>query len=904
MKIVDIRYFPGKNIYCYQPCIKGWVNLGDRTGIYTDELRGFSARLVAALPGLGSHHCSRGYPGGFIQRLQEGTLLGHVVEHLALELLTMAGLRVGFGKTRSTRQPEIYEVIVESPRREAGEIALRSACALVNQLLAGGREAVEPKIVEPQKGLEPESGVSAAVAEAVEQIRRSVERTALGPTTQAIVDAARRRRIPVIRLSDQSLVQLGYGKYLKRIQASITDLTSGIGVDIAGDKGLTKKLLAAAGIPVPPGGIAGGITDAAAIAARIGYPVVVKPLYGNQGRGVSVNVQSTEQLGAAAAHAQQQGGRLIVEKHLLGNQYRVLVIGGKFVAASRRITPFIIGDGLRTVSELVEQLNNHPWRGEGHEKPLTKIRVDRQVIDCLDGQGFGLESVPSCGCKVNLREITNLSTGGAAEDVTELVCPENRRLCERAARIIGLDVAGLDLVTKDIGTPLIPGEGGFLEVNAAPGLRMHLFPSQGSNRRVGDALINWMFPPDQPVRAPIVSVTGTNGKTTTVRMIASILRLGRETVGMTTSDGIYLGNDLIMSGDMTGPRSAQILLRDPAVGIAVLETARGGILRAGIGYENSDVAVITNITGDHLGQDGIETLEELADAKALVGELVPPSGWVVLNADDPLSVKQLDRFSGSLMFFTRTWNLPVVRRHLGAGGSAVFVKSGEIILAKGSQAFPIMKVREIPATYDGMAEHNVENALAAIAAAAALKVDPKVIAKALRNFNCDLQQNPGRLNIIPAGEIRIVLDYGHNPQGFSKIMETLRRIHPGPLTAVAGMPGDRRDADLIGAGKVLGRSVRKLIIKEDADRRGRSPGEAAALIQAGALAAGLHKEQITLIMAETKAVTQALREAAPGEMVVIFYEKLAAILPILETELKYRNIKTDVQALNGQILAQ
>lgn len=879
MQLIEMKYYEGKNVYCFQPVIKGKVFLGEWDGRYTDELGDFTDRLAVLLPGLAGHHCSRGFPGGFLQRLQEGTYLGHVVEHVAIELLNLGGFRVNYGKTLATAMSGFYEVIVESPVREAGIAALQCACNLVLSVL---------------------QGLPADVEQMSKLVKQYGQEADLGPSTKAIVVAARRRGIPVMRLNNRSLVQLGYGKYLKRIQASLTDLSSCVAVDIACDKALTNELLAEAGLPVPMGGLAGNLAEAETIAREIGFPLVIKPQDGNHGKGVSLNLNHPGELERAVLLAQEVSKSFVVEKFISGRHYRGLVIGNRLVAAAERFPAYVVGDGRHSIRELIQQANSHSWRGEEHEKPLTKIEVDTHVIGCLAKQGLTCEAIPPMGQRILLRENANLSTGGVAVDVTDQVCPENREIMERAVRLIGLDVAGVDIVAGDISIPINRCSGAIIEINAAPGLRMHKFPLQGLARPVGEAIVNWLFPPGTPSRIPIVSVTGTNGKTTTARMISNILKVQDKVVGLTTSDGIYIGGRQVMTGDTTGPRSAQVVLRDSAVEVAVLETARGGILRAGLGYAESDVAVITNITGDHLGQDGIESLEDLAHVKALVGEVVPSSGHIVINADDPVSIGLVGRFLGKVIFFTRTWNNPVVRRHLGAGGWAVLEKSGEIILAKGDRAATVMKVQEIPATYEGMAGHNVENALAAIGAATAMGVDVKTIAKALANFGCNLHQNPGRMNIIPVGDIKVVLDYGHNPQGFQRVMETLKKIHQGTLIGVVGMPGDRRNSDIFEAGAVLAKGLHRLIIKEDAHLRGRRPGEVAGILMEGALSVGLRPEVISLNLDEAQAVSQALREARPGVLVVIFYEKLSCVLPVLEAAIRSRRAGSGFEVAPGE----
>lgn len=865
MQIIAVNVYEGINPYAFRPVIKIKMDLGNLAWVPTNTLPGFNERLLAYLPTLHEHYCSRGRPGGFVERLREGTYLGHVIEHVILELQHLAGMEVIYGKTLGPRGTEV-EIIFEYCSREGGLQAARSAVRVVENLLA--RKEVD-------------------IGAEIRLIQKAAEERDLGPSTRAIVEAARRRGIPVRRIGGGSLLQLGYGCRQRRVAATITDKTSCLGVDIVADKELLKELLQEAGIPVPAGAVAKSEEEALKVAERLGFPVVVKPLRGNHGRGVFLNLTTPAALKQAFVLAQQEEEEILVEKYHPGRHYRLTVVGERMVAAAERIPPLVVGDGKHTIKELVDNINQDPMRGEGHSRPLSRIVIDPAVILCLSRQGYTINSVPRAGEKVFLRENANLSSGGTAVDVTDLVHPENAELAVRAAKVAGLDVAGIDIVAEDISRPL-PGQGVVVEVNACPGIRMHHFPSQGEPRDVAGAIIDTLFPPGDDGRIPVVAVTGTNGKTTTVRMLGHILDLAGYRVGMTTSDGIYVDGRKIMDGDTTGPRSAKALLANREVEVAVLETARGGILREGLGYDLSDVAIVTNVSADHLGQDGIETLEDMAEVKALVAEAVREGGAVVLNADDPLVAAMAGRVKAQVIYFSMKKDNPVVRRYLGVGGTAVFVRGSHVVVARGCQVKRIIAVKNIPATLRGIARHNLQNALAAAAGALALGVDLKTLQRGLATFTCSLEHNPGRLNIFEVGGVRIVVDYGHNAAGFESVLQAIRRLKPRRLMGVVGMPGDRLDESIVAAGRVCGRYFRELIIKEDCDLRGRKPGEVAALLKEGAVQGGLAARRIKIILPEEEAVRKALAAAYPGDTVVIFYERLGCVLKVVEEFKKER----------------
>lgn len=872
MRIVEIRPYEGKNIYCYRPVIKMKLDLGERAATLTDKLGDFGERLLLAIPSLYDHHCSRGKPGGFAERLQEGTMLGHVVEHVALELQHLAGMDVIYGKTVRAEEPDTYYIIFEYVSKEGAICAAKSAVQAVLQLLSGER---------PQIG------------DAVRKIKEISVKTGLGPSTKAIATEALKKGIPVMRLGEGSILQLGYGKYQKKVAATITENTRCIGVDIAGDKVLTKQLLSESGIPVPPGGVARTEQEALNIAREIGEAMVVKPFDGNQGKGVALNLKTPREIRRAFAMTLEYGDRVIVEKYISGRHYRLLIVGDRMVAAAERIPPFVIGDGAHSIQQLVDIVNSDPLRGDEHEKPLTKIKIDQMVLMVLARQKKKPEDVPAPGEVVYMRDNANLSMGGIAIDVTDRVHPENVEMSLRAAKLVGLDVAGVDLVAGDISAPLNANNGAVIEINAAPGIRMHHYPSKGKPRNVARAIVEKLFPPGAPSRIPIISVTGTNGKTTTTRIIGHILEGAGMNVGMTTTDGIYLKGKMILPGDTTGPASARVVLRDPSVEVAVLETARGGLIRAGLGYDYSDVGIITNVSTDHLGLDGIRTLEELAKVKSLVGEAVHQEGYTVLNADDRHVAELVSRMGSRIIFFSATGDNIVIRRHLGAGGTGVFIKNKTVVAACGNKLHKILPVKSIPCTFQGAAWHNVQNVLAAVAGCWALGVSVDVIREGLLGFSTGLRHNPGRMNVWEAGGIRIVVDYGHNAAGYQCIVNTVQKFKPKKLIGVVGVPGDRLDEHIFDVGRVAGAGFQRLYIKEDADLRGRIPGQVAGLMKEGALAAGLPEEQIKIILNEPGALKAAIDEAGPGDTVVVFYEKIEPVISLINDFCRQRGRETE-----------
>ncbi len=856
MEIREIRAIEGANVYSHRPIIRAIVDLEEWTERFSNELGDFRQRLVENLPTLGDHYCSRGKLGGFLERLQEGTLIGHVIEHVTIDLLTQAGQVIKYGKTMAIlEEPGCYEIIFNYEAKEGAIEGFRQGFSLVKALL--NHESFD-------------------VSHAVNRIIKVMADYKLGVSTQVMVEACQQRGIPVHRLNESSLLQLGYGRYQKRIQATITDKTSSIAVDISCDKEMTKKILSDGGVPVPRGQIVRTEEEAVEAVRAMAMDVVMKPLHGNQGKGVTLKIRSEAGARAAFKVAQTYGDWVIVEEYIEGQHYRLVVVGDRLIAAAKRIPAHVIGDGLLTISELVTQTNEDPMRGEDHELPLTKLRIDPVVLLTLTQRGLTLASIPEKGAIVYLRDSANLSTGGTAEDVTDKVHPDNVDLVVYASKLIGLDVAGIDFVIENIEQSYRQKNGHIIEVNAAPGIRMHHFPSVGKARAVGKAIVEQVFPSGNG-RIPIVAITGTNGKTTTTRMISKIMTDQQLSVGMSSSDGIYIHQKLCVKGDMTGPESARIVLRHPDVQVAVLETARGGILRAGLGYDYADVAVITNVSNDHLGQYGIETLEDIAHLKSLVAEVVKPHSYVVLNADDPLVVQMAKRTKGRVIYFSTEKDNIRVRKHLGVGGTAVFVRRGTILLCQGSKSCRICSVKQIPATWGGKAKHNIHNVLAAVAAGWALGLTAGAIKSSLQDFTSDAEHNRGRLNLYELNGVRVFVDYGHNSAGIEEVAKTLKQFKGGSLVGCITVPGDRTDETVREVGRIAAQGFKRLIIREDADLRGRKPGEIAKLLYDEALRCGMKSNNLQIILPEVEAFRRGLDSCVSGDTFVIFYEHIEPI---------------------------
>ncbi|MDB5699698.1 MAG: cyanophycin synthetase, partial [Alphaproteobacteria bacterium] len=709
-------------------------------------------------------------------------------------------------------------------------------------------------------------------------LERQVRRSSYGPTTQSLIDEARRRGIPVMRLNEQSLVQLGHGRHQQRIRASITGNSSLVAVELAGDKDLTKKMLDQSGVPVPRGMVVRDVEEAVRQAKKLRYPLVTKPLDGNHGRGVTIGIANEEQLRFGFAAAAGHSPRVIVERYFAGNDHRILVIGGKMVACAERVPAHVIGDGVRTIAQLVDEVNRDPRRGHGHEKVMTRIKIDAHVVEFLQRSNRTVETVPAAGEQVMLRATANLSTGGTAVDRTDVIHPDNAEIARRAAAIIGLDVAGIDFIAPDIRRSVRETGGGVIEVNAAPGFRMHIEPSEGAPRDVARPVIDMLFPPGSRSRIPIIAITGTNGKSTTARMVQHVLRQTGCTVGLTSTSGVYVNDVLVSPGDATGPRSARMVLRDPSVDVAVLETARGGLLREGLAFGSSDIGVMLNVSPDHLGLKGIETVEDLANVKSLIVETVKRRGTSVLNADDPLVARMARRAGGRIAWFSMNGGADMpdfLREHIAAGGMAVVREPGDdggtIVVYDGGQREHVMQAADIPATIHGMAGFNIANALAATAVCIAHGVPILTLRSALATFQSSFEQNPGRLNVHDAHGFRVIVDYAHNPAGLNAVGELVNglRHRYRRCMATISIPGDRRDEDIFEMGRIAAGIFDELFFREDPSTRGRPRGEIMNLLFEGAVAAGFDPARVHLIAGEPEATQASLEDARPGDLLII-----------------------------------
>jgi cyanophycin synthetase len=869
VKVLESSVYLGPNLYALFPIIRLTVDLGQLEKWPTGRLGStFTGPLMEALPGLKEHGCSYGEPGGFVRRLaeDEGTWLGHVLEHCAIELQCAAGGDVTFGRTRSIGKAGQYEVVYEYEEEEVGRAAGRLALALIHSLL--------PDELKPERARTNEFDFS----EERDRFIRFTQGRALGPSTAALVKSAQEREIPFIRLNRYSLVQFGHGRFQKRIQATVTSETRHIAVEIASDKEETNRILADLGLPVPKQFLAYDEEDAVRAAERIGFPVVVKPLDANHGRGVSIGMMDAEHVRAAFHHAQKRGRTIVVESYIEGFDHRMLVVNGDLVAVAQRLPGHVTGDGTRTIEALVEELNSDPRRGIGHEKVLTRIEFDHQAERLLLQKGYTKDSVPPKGEMVFLRSTGNLSTGGTAIDKTDVIHPDNREMAVRAAKAVGLDVAGVDFLTTDISRSYADSGGAICEINAAPGFRMHVAPSEGTSRDVAGPVMDMLFPPGSPSRIPIASITGTNGKTTTARMLAHIFKMTGHHVGLSSTDGVYIDGHKTVSGDMTGPIAARMILRDPSVDVAVLETARGGLLRRGMGYRNSNVSACLNVQADHLGLRGINNLEELAAVKRVVVEVAQDTA--VLNADDPYCLKMADYAKAKLCYVTANPTHKLVKEHIRSGGRAVVLEEGingqMITIYDHGAHMPLLWSHQIPATMDGRAAHNVQNAMFAAAMAFSMGVKLDDIRHAMQTFDSTFFQAPGRMNVFDDHPFKVILDYGHNPAAVDAMIKLVQQLEPtGQRICVLAAPGDRRDEDVREIARLAAGNFDHYICRRDDSLRGRSSDEIPMLLRQSLKDNGVDESRIQVIPEEEAAVDAGLKMAKQDDLLLIFGDSLA-----------------------------
>jgi cyanophycin synthetase len=834
-------------------------HLADRA---SDQISGFYEGLVQSLPSLEEHFCSPGCRGGFLSRVQEGTMMGHIVEHVALELQVLTGMTVDFGRTRETATPGIYQVVFQYQHEEAGRYAARAAVRLCESIIKTGRY--------PKTELEKD----------LEDLRELRDKGALGPSTEALVKEAELRGIPWVPLEVRGLLQFGYGKCQKRVQASLTSHSNVLGVELASDKDATKQILENAGVPVPQGTTVYALNELEDAIERLGgYPIVIKPLNGNHGRGITLDIQSWDAAEIAYERAREVSQGVIVEHYYQGRDHRILVVNHKVVAVAERVPAHVTGNGQDTIEALVDQENSDPRRGRGHDNLLTRIQLDESTDEMLSRQGYRLTTVLAQGEVCYLRATANLSTGGIAIDRTSEIHPDTIWIAERISRIIGLDIAGIDVVTSDISQPLRQASGVVVEVNAAPGLRMHIAPSQGIGRNVAAPILDMLFPPGQPSRVPIVAITGTNGKTTTTRLTAHIFRQISNHVGFTTTDGVYINDHLVEKGDNTGPQSAQMILQDPTVEVAVLETARGGILRSGMAFDYCNVGIVLNVAEDHLGLGDINTIDQMARVKGVVAEAVHPTGYAVLNADDERVAAMAKKIKANVAYFSMNPDNPLIRSHVQNGGIAAVYEQGYLSILQQDWVHRIETAKKVPLTLGGQAPFMIANALAASLAAFVEGVPIEAIRSALCSFRASAEQTPGRMNLFNLGRYHALVDYAHNPAGYEAVGGFVKNW-AGSTIGVIGGPGDRRDEDLQALGAISANLFDQIVVKEDDDTRGRPRGEAADQIVQGIQETN-SKVVPSVQLDETTAIEWALDNAPDNGLVVIFPESVTRAIALI-----------------------
>ena len=878
MKILKIQALRGPNIWSIRrtKLIQMRLDLEELEERPTDKIQGFRERLEALLPTLIEHRCSEGCHGGFFQRVDRGTWMGHVIEHIALEIQTLAGMNVGFGRTRATKTPGIYNVVFNYLEEKVGVYSAKAAVKIAEALIEG-----------------TEYDLSADIQK-MKEIREDVR---LGPSTGSIVDEAVSRDIPFLRLGRNSLIQLGAGVNQMRFQATITCKTSNIAVDIACNKEQTKKMLNEASIPVAKGDICYDTEDLEETIADIGYPIVIKPLDGNHGKGASINVTNWEDAVKGLKHAKEYSRRVIVEKFITGFDFRVLVINNEVIAAAQRVPAHVVGNGKNTIQELIDITNEDPRRGYGHENVLTEITIDKSTERLIDNAGYTLSSILSDNETLYLKSTANLSTGGTSVDVTDLMHPENVFIAERISRVIGLDICGIDIMAPNLTQSLKENGGVILEVNAAPGFRMHLAPSEGLPRNVAAPVIDMLYPPGKPSRIPIISVTGTNGKTTTTRLIAHIVKNNNYKVGFTTSDGIYIQNHMMEKGDTTGPISAEYILKDPNVEFAVLETARGGILRSGLGFKVCDIGVITNIQEDHLGISDIHDLKDLSRVKSVVVESVKKDGWAVLNGEDENCIEIAKSLSCNVALFSLDENCPAIIEHCSEGGIAAIYENGFITIKKGDWKIRVERATHIPLTMNGKAKFMIANVLAATLSAYLYGFKTEGIKLSLATFIPSAAQTPGRMNIFEFSKFKVLIDFAHNPTSYRGIEDYLGSIDATRKIGIISGVGDRRDKDIKECAVIAARMFDHVIIRQEKHLRGRTESEIINLILEG-LKEGDASVTHEVVSLEIEAIKHAISLAEEGTYIVALSDVIDNAIDIVQSYLDAEIEETNVLALN------
>ena len=813
----------------------------------TNKIDGFHDRLQEMFPGMYEHRCSIGAPGGFFQRVKDGTWMGHVIEHIALEIQSLAGMEVGFGRTRTYGKEGVYFVVFDYIEEKVGRYAAKAAFRIAEALINGEKYDLE---------------------EDIQEMREIRQYEGLGPSTASIIAEAESRNIPWLRLNKYSLCQLGYGANQKRIQATVTSQTSSIGVELACDKDDTKHLLEQAEVPIPDGDIIRTERGLKEVIEDIGYPIVIKPVNGNHGRGITTNINNIDEALIAFSAAKEVSRLVIVEKYITGEDFRILVINNQFVAAAKRSPAHVIGDGKSTIQQLIDKVNEDPRRGFGHEKVLTKIEVNNLTLEILKENNLTPDSIVKKDEYVKLKNTANLSTGGTAEDVTDMVHPSNIFMAERISKIIDLDICGIDIMADTLTEPISNTGGAVLEVNAGPGFRMHLQPSSGLPRNVAANVVDMLFPPGENSTIPIIAVTGTNGKTTTTRLIAHIAKMKGKKVGYTTTDGVYIQNRLLMTGDCTGPASAEFVLKDPTVNYAVLESARGGLLRAGLGFKKCDIGVVTNVSGDHLGLKGIHTIEQLAKVKGVIPETVKPDGYAVLNADDDLVFAMANNVECNFALFSMDENNPRIKRHFNRGGISAIYENGYITICKGEWKMRISKAVNVPLTMGGKASFMIQNVLAAVLACYLDGFKIEDIKVAIESFIPSPSQTPGRLNMFNFKNFKVLLDYAHNPAGFRAIKAYVDQIQASKKVGIVAGVGDRRKEDNNELGAIAAEMFDEIIIRQDRNLRGKNETELIDEIHNGIKSVNPNKK-VDIIRSEKEAIIHAIKNAKKDSLVIV-----------------------------------
>ena len=870
MRIVEINAMRGPNYWSVRrhKLIVMVLDLEEMEERPSNTIDGFYERLTTMFPTMYEHRCSVGEPGGFFQRVQEGTWMGHIIEHIALEIQTLAGMDVGFGRTRTYGEKGVYSVVFAYMEESVGRYAAKAAVAICEALIKG----------EPYD-----------MADDIQRMRELREADRLGPSTGSIIEEAENRGIPWIRLNKYSLCQLGYGANQKRIQATVTSETSSIGVELAGDKEDTKYLLEQAQVEVPRGDIIRRESSLEAACKYVGYPLVIKPVDGNHGRGITVDIRNYEDALVAFHAAKKVSNAVIVEQFITGKDYRLLVINNVMVAAALRTPAHVVGDGVSTVQQLIDKVNSDPRRGYGHEKVLTQITVNVLTLTIIKDAGYTLDSVLAKDEILILKDTANLSTGGTTEDVTDIVHPANVSMAERISKIIDLDICGIDIMTTDISKPLSETGGAVLEVNAGPGFRMHLSPAKGLPRNVAGHVIDKLFPKGQTGRIPIIAVTGTNGKTTATRLIAHIAKMNGHRVGYTTSDGVYIQNRLLMTGDCTGPASAEFVLKDPTVNFAVLESARGGLLRAGLGFKRCDIGIVTNVAADHLGLKGIHTIEQLAKVKGVIPETVLPGGYAILNADDDLVYDMRRTVECNVALFSMDENNPRIKALQRKGGITAIYENGYVTICRGEWKMRVMKAEDIPLTYGGKATFMIQNVLPAVLAANIQGISIVDMKAALETFIPSASQTPGRLNLFEFRDFTILLDYAHNPAGMRALQKFVETIDATVKVGIIAGVGDRREEDTNAIGSIAAETFDEIIIRQDKNLRGKTEEELIEMLHEGIRMQNPDKKT-TIIPSEKEAITYAIKNAVKGSLIVLCSDVIPDALDLVK-EFKEKDAK-------------